>query len=61
MKIWLVLDLLDVLREASRSSNVWRTVYCNPTLCVVLSEGDCFYNTTDFECSLDQSYHIAFP
>lgn len=33
MKIWLVLDLLDVLKEASQSSNVWRTVYCNPTLC----------------------------
>lgn len=33
MKIWLVLDLLDVLKEASQSSNVWRTVYCNPILC----------------------------
>jgi len=28
MKIWLVLDLLGDLKEASQSSNVWRTVYC---------------------------------
>lgn len=31
MKIWLVLDLLGDLKEPSQSSNVWRTVYCNPT------------------------------
>lgn len=48
MKIWLVLDLLGDLKEASWSTNVWRTVYCNSTLIIFFffSKGNFYYNVS---------------
>lgn len=63
MKIWLVLDLLGDLKEASWSTNVWRTVYCNSTLIFFFFFLREIFTVMflDFERRFDQLYHITSP